>query len=162
MGLHHHQSHSIHREILLSIRFIFGETRKSRRLAKKLMFLELPHGARDTTFTRLIEGNLDNLFTGTSQKVGRQKLFAEQFLTPWHDFPLLGERLLEIQKYNEQQRPAKTRTMIRDKRQPAQWYTLWAVLLIGSLGLILSFLQLAATVVQVVYAVKTQPTIKSK
>lgn len=46
------------------------------------------------------------------------------------------------------------RTMVRDRRDPTQWYTLWAVLFIGSISLVVSFAQLALAAVQVAYAIE--------
>lgn len=80
------------------------------------------------------------------------------FLTPWSDFPLLGERLLQLQRYNDQQIPTRVKTMIRDKRDLAQWYTLWAVLLVGGLSVLLSIPQLGVAIAQLVVAVKALPT----
>ncbi len=149
-GLYQNPPHCLHREILLSLRFILGGTRKSRKLAKKLALPSLPAEARDAAFDELLEGNLDRMLIASSADPRSKKLIEQDFLTPWIDFPLLGERMLQIQRYNEQQRPTSTKSMIRDKRNPAQWYTLWAVLLLGGIGVILSLLQLAVSIAQLV------------
>ena len=151
--VYYHTSHSIHREAL-SLRFILGQTRKSRRLAHKLALSSIAAEDRDTTFTALLTEDLEHLLRSPSGSVVAEKLAGQDFLTPWTDFPLLGTRLLEIQQYNEKQRPTKTSKMIRDKRDPARWYTLWVVLLIGGLTVVLSALQLVVGCAQLAYAAK--------
>lgn len=110
----------MHREVLLSLRFILGQTRKSRRLAHKLALSRIAAEDRDTAFTALLGGDLDHLLRSLSSSVVAEKLVVQDFLTSWTDFPLLGTRLLKIQQYNEKQRPTKTSKMIRDKRDPAR------------------------------------------
>ncbi|KAK7909058.1 hypothetical protein PG985_014936 [Apiospora marii] len=44
------------------------------------------------------------------------------------DFPIYGRRLLSLQRYNHRQQPNKVREIWRDRRNPLQWYTFWAVL----------------------------------
>lgn len=155
--VYHHTSHSIHREILLSLRFILGQTRKSRRLAHRLALSSIAAEDPDTAFTALLTGDLDHLLRSPSGSFLAEGLTGQDFLTPWTDFPLLGTRLLEIHQYNEKQRPTKTSKMIRDKRDPARWYTLWVVLLVGGLSIVLSALQLVVGCVQLAYAVKAGP-----
>lgn len=134
------------------MRFIFGATRKSRKLAKKIGFLGVPIQNRDKIFGKLIDGDLDHLLCSPLAASGSKKLVENEFLTPSVDCPLLGERFLQLQRYNEQQRPTKTSSMIRDKRNPAQWYTLWVVLFVGGLSVILSALQLAVGIAQLAVA----------
>jgi hypothetical protein len=45
----------------------------------------------------------------------------------------------------------------RDRRNPLQWYTFWAVLVVGGVSILLSFLQLVVSVAQLVVAIKTAP-----
>ncbi|EKJ76982.1 hypothetical protein FPSE_02857 [Fusarium pseudograminearum CS3096] len=142
-------TNSLHREVLLSLRFIFGATRKSRNLANKVAFLGQPWQDHDAAFDDLFQGKFDHILLQSPPGSSRT-LNGQDFLTPWNGFPLLGERLLQIQNYNKEQHPTSTRAMIRDKRNPAQWYILWAVLLIGSLSLILSILQLGVGIAQLV------------
>lgn len=62
------------------------------------------------------------------------------------DFPLLGDRLLALQTYSNRLQPNKLRDLWRDRRNPLQWYTFWAVLLIGGGSLIASILQLVVSI----------------
>ncbi|KAG7287566.1 hypothetical protein NEMBOFW57_007078 [Staphylotrichum longicolle] len=145
----HPDQYCLHREVLLSLRFVLGRTRRSKALAKKLVLL-LPSENRDPALISILMGDRDAMLVASPNDVPSIK---QDFLTPWVEFPLLGERLLQIQKYNEQQKPSSTRAQFRDTRNPAQWYTLWAVLILGALGIILSFLQLGVAVAQLVFAV---------
>ncbi|KAI0893452.1 hypothetical protein F4806DRAFT_504915 [Annulohypoxylon nitens] len=67
-------------------------------------------------------------------------------------FPTFGPRLLALQRYNMRRQPSKILDLWRDQRNPLQWYTFWAVLLIGVIGFLLSIFQLAVSIIQVVYA----------
>jgi hypothetical protein len=57
------------------------------------------------------------------------------------DFPLLGRRLLALQAFNLRQQPSRIRDLWRDRRHPAQWYTFWAVIIIGVPTLVLAVIQ---------------------
>ncbi len=145
-GLHRDHSGSLHREVLLSLRFIFGKTRKSRRRADSIALLGLPNEERDMIMDELLQGTLDQILVESSNTTIAGKLPREDVLTPWENFPLLGERLLQIQRYSREQRATSTGTMIREKRNTGQWHILWVVVLIGGLNIILSALQVAMSV----------------
>jgi len=71
------------------------------------------------------------------------------------DFPIFGSRLLALQKHNQRQQPSRVRDLWRDRRNPLQWYTFWAVIVVGGLTVILAILQLAVSVAQLYYAPRT-------
>lgn len=149
----HNQFNSMHREVLLSLRFIFGSTRKSRKLAYRLAFPTLEN--RDNAFDALLQGKIDHLLQEPVPLL-HGKVATQDFLAPWTDFPLFGERMVELQRYNSLQQPTKTHKMVRDRRDPARWYLLWVVLLVGGLSVILSALQLVVGCVQLGYAARDQ------
>lgn len=64
------------------------------------------------------------------------------------DFPRLGQRLLRVQKFNARWRPSRLTDFWRDRRNPYQWYTFWAVLIVGGVANLLAVLQLVAAVYQ--------------
>ena len=64
------------------------------------------------------------------------------------DFPRLGSRLIKLQQFNSRQRPSKLTDLRRDRRNPLQWYTFWAVVLVGGMANILAALQLLGSLVQ--------------
>lgn len=70
------------------------------------------------------------------------------------DFPVFGHRLLKLQRYSMRQQPSRVRDLWRDRRNPLQWYTFWAVLWIGGLTSALAALQLVVGVVQIVVTIR--------
>jgi len=69
------------------------------------------------------------------------------------DFPILGSRLLRIQAFNLRQQPRRIRDLWRDRRNPLQWYTFWAVLIIGGATILLGVLQLLVSTAQLVTSI---------
>ncbi|KAI9780927.1 MAG: hypothetical protein M1816_002619 [Peltula sp. TS41687] len=73
------------------------------------------------------------------------------------DFTVFGPRLLRLQHYNMRQQPSKVKDLWRDRRNPLQWYTFWAVLWIGGASIVLAVLQLLVGVAQVYFAARPLP-----
>ena len=71
------------------------------------------------------------------------------------DFPLLGGRLLELQEFSRRQSPSKIRDLWRDRRNPLQWYTLWAVLIIGGISVVLQIVQIFLSAAQLAAQIRT-------
>ncbi|CAK7234328.1 hypothetical protein SCUCBS95973_008898 [Sporothrix curviconia] len=119
-----------------------------------MAFVDLPDRDRDALFDPLLEGKVDYLLAHdvpvkrAAAAAAAANPAKDDSLTPWTDFPLLGERLLKLQQYNRDQQPTSTRGMLRDHRNPAQWYTLWAVLIMGFISLVLSAAQLGVGIAQ--------------
>lgn len=61
-----------------------------------------------------------------------------------------GDRLRQLKAYMDGQKPEGIRGLWADKRDSLQWYTFWAVIIVGSISLLLSFLSLAVSTVQTV------------
>jgi sterol desaturase/sphingolipid hydroxylase (fatty acid hydroxylase superfamily) len=70
------------------------------------------------------------------------------------DFPVFGQRLLALQRYNRRHQPSKITDLWRNRQNPLQWYTFWAVLVVGGSGLLLAILQLIIGVLQLVYTIR--------
>ncbi|KAF2098306.1 hypothetical protein NA57DRAFT_77095 [Rhizodiscina lignyota] len=70
------------------------------------------------------------------------------------DFPLLGERIGQLQRFMNQQQPAKIRGLWSDRRNLNNWYTFWVVIFFGTIGVLLSIAQTGLAAVQVSYAIK--------
>jgi hypothetical protein len=47
------------------------------------------------------------------------------YYSPVRDFPFLGERLLDLQKYVKGCNPKSIRAIWYDQRNPASWLTFW-------------------------------------
>lgn len=69
------------------------------------------------------------------------------------DFPTFGARLLALQNYNKRRQPSKMTDLWRDRRNPLQWYTFWAVIWVGGAGILLGILQFVVGLVQVIYTI---------
>jgi uncharacterized integral membrane protein len=66
-----------------------------------------------------------------------------------HDFPHYGQKLCTIQEYIDKHRPRRVIDLWRDRRDPEKTLTLWAVLILGIIGIILSLVQTLLNAVQV-------------
>jgi hypothetical protein len=79
---------------------------------------------------------------GAKNKLPPTQLFEKYHI--WRD------RLRELKAYMDSQKPGGIRGLWADKRDSLQWHTFWAVIIVGSFSLILSFLGLVVSVVQTV------------
>lgn len=93
-----------------------------------------------------------NLFPTSSLNV-HDELIEFDTYSARDDFPTFGVRLLTLQNYNMRRQPSRVRDLWRDRRNPLQWYTFWAVIWVGMAGITLGLLQLVTGVVQMVYAI---------
>lgn len=67
------------------------------------------------------------------------------------DFPVFGDRLIELKSLLK---PKGLRGLWRDTRDSLQWYTFWAVAVIGGLSLLLGVIQMALGAVQAYASLK--------
>lgn len=82
------------------------------------------------------------------------KLVEQDVYSTSLDFPLLGPRLLRLQDFDARQQPVRVRDLWRDRRNVTQWYTFWAVLVVGGLTIVLGILQLLVASMALAYQVK--------
>lgn len=95
-----------HKDVRMSLRFIFCGSPTSRKLARKLIRSNLD-GDRDKVLLKLSRREPMNLLHGLSKDRDWTK---REFLTPWADFRLLGGRLLALQRHNAAQKSARVCT----------------------------------------------------
>lgn len=69
------------------------------------------------------------------------------------EFPIFAARLSVLQDYIMRQNPNSLRMIWQDKRNSYQWWTFWAVVVIGCFGILLSLIQTVLSALQVYYAV---------
>lgn len=140
----------------MSYRLLFGQSRAARRLGKTL--LSEMECQRDydqlldclcTRPGREVVKELPETFWPVSCRGFDNKLQEVDSYGSRDDFPMLGPRLVAIQEFNLRQQPSKLRDLWRDRRNPLQWYTFWAVLVVGGLSIILTTLQLIVAIIQV-------------
>ncbi|KFH41961.1 hypothetical protein ACRE_073430 [Hapsidospora chrysogenum ATCC 11550] len=157
---------TVHREILLSFRLLFGQLGKAKRRARRGPplrwkktgpLLSLPPQELAFLLKCVLPRSPDPVYRSfwpPSVVTAKGTLTNQEFYAPWVDFRVFGSRLCEVQKYNESQRPTRVRKMWRDRRDPARWCTVWVVMVLGILSLILSACQLAVGAGQLAVALK--------
>lgn len=187
----------LHREVLLSYRFLFGQSSSSRKLFGQLLNhssssvavkAAAKSGHHFITSSNVIIDDSDlflaiicispflsrkrrldfsrwgkpsplfsnNIFPFSALDLNGQLQESETYSTR-DDFTVFGPRLLTLQHYNMRQQPSKVKDLWRDRRNPLQWYTFWAVLLIGDVSILLAMLQLLINVVQLYFIVWPLP-----
>jgi hypothetical protein len=159
---------SLEQEIMLSYRLLFGQDGKSRKLARgeisrlknscakqnvDAMLLDLcerkyKHGSLWwKRYDKVLQSYPPEMWPITCRSM-EGHLQQSNVYNARDDFPRLGPRLIKLQQFSARQRPSKLTDLWRDRRHPLQWYTFWAVLLVGGLAIIMSALQLAVTIAQ--------------
>lgn len=64
------------------------------------------------------------------------------------DFPVLRERLAILQHHLNNVKPRSWKAIWADKRDSAQWWTFWAVIIFGGTGIILGAMQVILQFIQ--------------
>jgi hypothetical protein len=147
---------NLHQEILMSYRLIFGQTRSSRSLARSTLqslksepdydaLLDIVCGESRKT----VAARLPSSLWPVSCRSFDGDLQEEDTYSSQDDFPMFGPRLAALQLFNLRQQPSRLRDLWRDRRNPLQWYTFWAVVIIGGLANVLALLQLVVAIVAV-------------
>jgi hypothetical protein len=158
-------------EVLLSYRLLFGQDRESRALFRETQRKRLRVNdnfgdelldslCSDSYGSWLFKNSIKALPTafwpdsclGLS-RANESYLLEQSVYSTLSDFPVLGERLLKIQKFSYRQSPSRVRDLWRDRRNPLQWYTFWAVLWVGGVTIILGLVQIGLASAQVYYQV---------
>ncbi|KAH8729310.1 hypothetical protein BGZ61DRAFT_446143 [Ilyonectria robusta] len=150
-------SRQLSQEVLMSYRLLFGQCRAARRLGETLLQqMEAKHGY-DQLLACLctkprgdVAKKLPGSFWPLSCRDFNDVLQEVDSYSSRDDFPMLGSRLAVIQEFNLRQQPSKLRDLWRDRRNPLQWYTFWAVLVVGGLSIFLSSLQLVVAIITMV------------
>ncbi|KAL8861044.1 MAG: hypothetical protein Q9178_002557 [Gyalolechia marmorata] len=149
----------LHQEVLMSYRLLFGQSRSARKLAMaslRLLKEESPDeydlllGLVCAQPCNVKIRSLPLSLWPVSCRSLEDTLQEETAYSSQDDFPMLGQRLAKLQQFNLRQQPSKLRDLWRDRRNPLQWYTFWAVLIFGSASLLLAFLQLCVATAQLV------------
>lgn len=140
--------YAAHREILLSYRLLFAQSRRSRRLVNQQLEKLSSQGKLDPLLRTLSGASLPSLRSTLPRNVfPHSTLTAEGMLqesdtySAREDFPSFGYRLLILQRYSLRQQPSRVKDLWRDRRNPLQWYTFWAVVWVGGVSIVLSLLQ---------------------
>jgi hypothetical protein len=70
------------------------------------------------------------------------------------DFPIFEDRLRQLRYYMDTQKPRTFRQIWKDKRDTLNYFTFWAVMIFGGLGVLLAFLSLAVSIALTVASFK--------
>lgn len=77
------------------------------------------------------------------------------------EFPILGDRLMELQAFARQEPANKFWRTIRDKSDTKEWYQFIVVVIFGSVALLLAVTNTGLAIAQLVFAIKTYNLEKS-
>ncbi|TPX12800.1 uncharacterized protein E0L32_006680 [Thyridium curvatum] len=77
------------------------------------------------------------------------------------EFPILGDRLMELQAFARQEPANKFWRIIRDKSDTKEWYQFIVVVIFGSVALLLAVTNTGLAIAQLVFAIKTYNLEKS-
>ncbi|KAI9817883.1 MAG: hypothetical protein M1827_001002 [Pycnora praestabilis] len=139
------------REVLLSYRLLFSQDRGSRRTFRQEQRRRITRKDNDNI------GTCDPLLLKLCgyRWQNERKLYEDlrapdphNYYSPVYDFPFLGQRLLELQRFSKGQNPHDWKLLWYDRRDIMRFYTFWAVLWIGGGTIILGILQIIVAVLQ--------------
>jgi hypothetical protein len=145
--------HPLFKEILLSYKLLFADDRQAR-----FVFRKTERGRAELARGTPIEPCLDNLCGMNVPRKSSLRIFRSPLTVSYSkttDFPLLADRLSELQSYISAQQPNRLTALWHDRRNLLSWYTFWAVLIFGIVGISCSIIQTALAVVQTAIAWKT-------
>jgi hypothetical protein len=128
------------RETLRSYRLLFGQSKQARSLFRSMTpFDDIAGPGHDTFLAELC---------------GRKRckmVFAED--RDSYDlaryFPMYRSKLMALDQYMSKRRPRTWKELWQDKRDSAQWFTFWAVLILGGLGVVLTLIQVVLQIVEI-------------
>lgn len=145
----------------MTYRLLFGQSRGSRSMAKAEL-KKLSDGDEeydhllDILCTRPYDSKISALPSSLWPVTCRNyenNLQEGSAYSAQDDFPMFGQRLAKLQDFSLRQQPHRLRDLWRDRRNPLQWYTFWAVLIFGGISIAIALLQLAVGVAQLVASV---------
>ncbi|KAK0646748.1 hypothetical protein B0T16DRAFT_169043 [Cercophora newfieldiana] len=139
------------KEIHASYGLLFADDKRSRKLWRKQVAAEAAAASGG-----VIDPWLEALATGTNrggaEKGAKQSLRTTYSLST--DFPIFAMRLRALQNDILSQQPNEFLALWHDRRDLLKWSQFWLILIVSAVGLLLSVLQTAFTLVQTVYVIK--------
>jgi hypothetical protein len=145
----------------MSYRLLFGQTHGARKLAKAALKVLREQEAEydhllDLVCARACESTVRALPMSMWPVTCRSSagcLQEESAYSSQDDFPMFGQRLAKLQEFCLRQQPSKLRDLWRDRRNPLQWYTFWAVVIIGGTSTVFAVLQFLVSLAQLIITV---------
>jgi hypothetical protein len=136
------------REILLSYRLLFGQSKPARRFFRNML-----NGGS------VLSQNPDPLLRSLClyQYFANTLVPADRlvYVTP-RDFLVLGERVELLGAELRCTKPRSWRNLLRDRRDSLQYWTFWLVAIFGVASIVLSLMQVILGLVQVLQAQQAQ------
>lgn len=128
-------------EIVLSYRLLFGQKKVSRRYFRSIRpFNGMPEEGKDGLLTALC---------GHKQFEAGYEVQDREVYDLSHDFPVLKSRITALSHHLSAKKPRTWKELWHDKRDSASWFTFWAVLILGGVGVVLAFIQVILQIVQI-------------
>ncbi|KAI9794606.1 MAG: hypothetical protein M1816_004493 [Peltula sp. TS41687] len=127
-------------EVVLSYRLLFGQTQAARQLFRSMApFAGTPVEGHDPLLPMLCGGkSFDCSALAQDRELYRLS----------RDFPILRSRIAVLHQHLSSMKPRGWRELWRDRRDTAQWYTFWAVMVIGGCGIVLTLVQVGLQAAQ--------------
>ncbi|KAL3494997.1 hypothetical protein BJX62DRAFT_246365 [Aspergillus germanicus] len=138
-------------EVILSYRLLFGQTKKSRALFRSVDPFLRWHGDRRRRVKDPILSSLCGSRSYLALPLDLRQAWSltekETYNLP-QDFPILRYRIVILQSHLSAAKPRTLTQLWRDKRNSADWMTFWAVIVFGSFGSVMAFLQVILQLAQ--------------
>ncbi|KAF5536940.1 hypothetical protein FPHYL_12837 [Fusarium phyllophilum] len=137
------------REVLLSLHIFFGADKRSRKYFKSKEFHRSKgvSGIEDPILTSLCTQRKPSVLT-------TERLWSKPNYSPSSDFPILSSRLARIQAFSRANNPNRGLKLWSDRRDLNLTYTYRAVIVFGTIGVILSLAQTCLSAAQLKYSMK--------
>ncbi|KAL7892246.1 hypothetical protein HDV63DRAFT_272276 [Trichoderma sp. SZMC 28014] len=162
------RAEQLHQEVMMSYRLLFGQKRGSRRLAGRVLKRQKDGKKKALEHDTL----LDVVCTQAYNRGGPVSrlppalwpvtclsfdgiLQENTSYSSIDDFPIFGNRLAKLQEFTLRQHPSELTDLWRDRRNPLQWYTFWAVLIVGGVSIFLSIVQAGVSIAQLAISIKS-------
>ena len=94
--------------------------------------------------------HLENILTPYPALIGESESWRS-----FSDFPRFGSRLREIKFYMDNQKPSGWYHLWKDKRDRVQYVTFWAVLVFGTISIVMALVSIAVSSAQTVAAFRS-------
>lgn len=134
------------REVLLSYRLLFGQTRRSRGIFRSLRpFVRIPPEGQDQLLSQLCCRKRSACPIALTER-------DEYDLAD--DFPHLRSKIVRLSSYASSKKPHSLRQLWVDRRNSPAWLAFWSVLMFGFVGILLALVQTIFQVLQYADMVK--------
>lgn len=121
---------------------IFGQVDKARSLySPEEAFHGAPESEHDNLLSILCTGNWPVLYSTNGPRSSGIYYLSR-------DFPMMQSKLDFLNTIIQHKEPRTFSQLWKDKRNTHQWYTFWAIIFYGSLGLVIALAQLAVAIIQ--------------